>query len=138
MTEYEIADLAASKAFEFQGMISLFQTAISMMTDIVLQYMNILFAYMIAAYFIGPNLGRRQVWVLTTLYVLFQTWLIVIIIGRGYLVRKIGEALQELLGPSEVSMVLPMALTMTSVALLVAVLFASLYFMWSIRHPKTE
>ena len=61
MTEYEIADLAASKVFELQGGVSLFQTAISMTTDIVLQYMNILFAYIIAAYFIGANLGRRQV-----------------------------------------------------------------------------
>jgi hypothetical protein len=138
MTEYEIADLAASKAFQLQGGVSLFQTATSMTTDIVLQYMNILFAYIIAAYFIGANLGRRQVGVLTTLYVLFQTWMIVIIIARGYLVLKTGEALQELLGPSEVPMVLPMAITITSVAILVAVLFASLYFMWSIRHPKTE
>jgi hypothetical protein len=138
MTEYEIADLAVSKAFQLQGGVSLFQTATSMTTDIVLQYMNILFAYIIAAYFIGANLGRRQVGVLTTLYVLFQTWMIVIIIARGYLVLKTGEALQELLGPSEVPMVLPMAITITSVAILVAVLFASLYFMWSIRHPKTE
>ena len=138
MTEYEIADLAASKAFELQGMISLFQTAISMMADIVLQYMNILFAYMIAAYFIGPNLGRRQVWVLTTLYVLFQTWMIVVILGRGYLIGQIVEELQELQGSSAALEGLPLAIRTTSVVLLVAVLFASLYFMWSIRHPKTE
>jgi hypothetical protein len=138
MTEYEIADLAASKAFELQGVISLFQTAISMMTDIVLQYMNILFAYMIAAYFIGPNLGRRQVWVLTTLYVLFQTWMIVVILGRGYLIGQIVEGLQELLGSSPVLEGLPFAIRTTSAVLLVAVLFASLYFMWSVRHPKTE
>jgi hypothetical protein len=138
MTEYEIADLAASKAFQLQGGVSLFQTAISMMTDIVLQYMNILFAYILAAYFIGANLGRRQVGVLTTLYVLFQTWLIVIIMARAHIMLEIGEALQEHLGPSEVTMVLPMAITTTSVAILVAVLFASLYFMWSIRHPKIE
>jgi hypothetical protein len=138
MTEYEIADLAASKAFELQGVIALFQTAISMMTDIVLQYMNILFAYMIAAYFIGPNLGRKQVWVLTTLYVLFQTWMIVVILGRGYLIGQIVEGLQELQGSSPVLEGLPLAIRTTSVVLLVAVLFASLYFMWSIRHPKTE
>jgi hypothetical protein len=138
MTEYEIADLAASKVFEIQGGISLFHTATSMLTDIVLQYMNILFAYIIAAYFIGANLGRRQVWILTTLYVLFQTWMIVTFAARGHMVLKVGEALQELLGPSEVSMVLATALTITSVALLVAALFASLYFMWTVRDPKTE
>ena len=61
MTEYEIADLAASKAFQLQGVVSLFQTAVTMTTDIIQQYMSILFAYIIAAYFIGANLGRRQV-----------------------------------------------------------------------------
>jgi hypothetical protein len=138
MTEYEIADLAASKAFQLQGGVSLFQTAISMMTDIIQQYMNILFAYIIAAYFIGANLSRRQVWVLTTLYGMFQTWMIVAIIGRGYILGRIVEDFIELQGSSEALVVLPTALRITSVALLVAVLFASLYFMWSVRHPKTE
>jgi hypothetical protein len=138
MTEYEIADLAASKAFQLQGGISLFQTGVSMMTDIIQQYMNILFAYIIAAYFIGANLSRRQVWVLTTLYGMFQTWMIVAIIGRGYILGRIVEDFIELQGSSEALVVLPTALRITSVALLVAVLFASLYFMWSVRHPKTE
>ena len=138
MTEYEIADLAASKAFQLQGVVSLFQTAVTMMTDIIQQYMSILFAYIIAAYFIGANLGRRQVWVLTTLYVLFQAWMIMAIVGRGYLLGKIVENLQELQGSPAALAGLPLVLRTTSVALLVAVLFASLYFMWSVRHPKTE
>jgi len=138
MTEYEIADLAASKAFEIQGGVSLFQTAITMMTDLIQQYMNILFAYVIAAYFIGANLGRRQVWVLTTLYVLFQTWMIVAIAGRGYFLGLIVEKLQEVQGYSSALVALPAVLRATSIALLVATLFASLYFMWSTRHPKTE
>jgi hypothetical protein len=138
MTEYEIADLAASKAFQLQGGVSLFQTGISMMTDIIQQYMNILFAYIIAAYFIGANLSRRQVWVLTTLYVMFQTWMIVAFVGRGYFVGVIVDKLIELQGSAVALEGLPLALRTTSVVLLVAALFASLYFMWSVRHPKTE
>lgn len=138
MTEYEIADLAASKAVELQGGISLFQTAVSMVTDIIQQYMNILFAYIIAAYFIGASLSRRQAWILTTLYVLFQTWMIVAIIGRGYFLGIIVERLLELQDYSTAWMGLPLALRTTSAVLLVSVLFASLYFMWSVRHPKTE
>jgi hypothetical protein len=138
MTEYEIADLAASKAFQLQGGVSLFQTGISMMTDIIQQYMIILFAYMIAAYFIGANLSRRQVWVLTTLYVMFQIWWIVAFVGRGYMVGKIMEGIIELQDYSGALERLPLALRTTSPVLLVAALFASLYFMWSVRHPKTE
>jgi hypothetical protein len=72
MTEYEIADLAASSVFELQGQVSLFQTAVSMISDIVQQYMGILFGYIVAAYFIGASLGRRQVWVFTSLYVMWH------------------------------------------------------------------
>jgi hypothetical protein len=138
MTEYEMADLAASKVFEIQGGISLFQTATSMLTDIVLQYMNILFAYIIAAYFIGANLGKRQVWILTTLYVLFQTWMIAVFVTRGYLSGLILEDLLELQGGSVASLAPSSAFRTIFAALLVAALFASLYFMWSVRHPKAE
>jgi len=138
MTEYEIADLAASRAFEIQGGVSLFQTAVTMLTDLIQQYVNILFAYIIAAYFIGANLGRRQLWVLTSLYVLFQTWMIAAIAGRSYFMGLILENLQELQGSSSALVALPAVLRVTSIALLVAALFASLYFMWSTRHPKTE
>jgi hypothetical protein len=138
MTEYEIADLAASRAFELQGGMSLFQTQVTMMTDIIQQYMGFLFAYIAAAYFIGANLGRRQVWILTTLYVMWQAWMIAAIAGRGYILEIIIERIQELQGHTTALAGLPLVLRTTSLGLLVAALFASLYFMWSVRHPKTE
>ena len=140
MTEYEIADLAASKAFALQGAISLLQTAITMLTDIIQQYMNFLFAYIIAAYFIGANLDRRQVWILTTLYVMFQTWMIVAFVNRSNAVGTLLVELRELQGASVASLgqASASAFRMTAAALLVTALFASLYFMWSVRHPKTE
>jgi hypothetical protein len=35
-------------------------------------FMSAIFGYLIAAYFIGSNLTKAQVFVLTTLYVVFQ------------------------------------------------------------------
>jgi hypothetical protein len=64
--------------------------------------------------------------------------MIVAFVGRGYLVGVIVEEIIELQGYSGALERLPLALRTTSVALLVAALFASLYFMWSVRHPKTE
>jgi hypothetical protein len=138
MTEYEIADLAASSAFKLQGQVSLFQTALTMMTDIIQQYMGMLFGYIVAAYFIGASLTKRQVWILTTLYVMWQLWMIGVIGGRGYLARLILESMQEGQGINSTVADLPIMLTTTALGLLVAALAASLYFMWCVRHPKSE
>ena len=138
MTEYEIADLAASRVFEIQGQVSLFQVQIAIVADGIQQFMSILFGYIAAAYFIGANLGGRQAWVFTTLYVMWQVWMILAIGARSYLLELIAESLQEITDPSAALTDLPLALSLGVLSLLVAALFASLYFMWSVRHPKTE
>ena len=138
MTEYEIADLAASRAFEIQGVWSLLQTQMSMVTDILQQYMSILFGYIVAAYLIGANLSRRQVWIFTTLYIMWQVWMIMIMIGRSVLTAQFAENLRELVDTTTPLTTTIPVFIVTSSALLAAALFASLYFMWSIRHPRTE
>jgi hypothetical protein len=138
MTEYEIADLAASSASKLQGAVSLLQAALTMMTDIIQQYMAILFGYIVAAYFIGASLTRRQASILTTLYAMWQIWMIGVIAGRGYLARLIMERIQDLQGASSAAAGVPLVLTTVSIILLIGALFASLYFMWCVRHPRTE
>jgi hypothetical protein len=138
MTEYEIADLAASRAFELQGAVSLLQTQTTNITEAIQQYMSILFGYMAAAYFIGENLGRRQVRILTTLYVMWQAWIITIVVAKGLALGLILEALQELQDSTLPILGMSLVLRITSTGLLITVLFASLYFMWSVRHPETE
>lgn len=137
MTEYEIADLAASSAFKLQGQVSLFQTSITMMTDVVQQFMGLLFGFIIAAHFIGASLGRRQVYIFTMLYVLWQIWMISVIASRGYLARLILERLAENGDPGTDALSITPILTATSLSLLVAALSASLYYMWCVRHPGT-
>ena len=138
MTEYEIADLAASRVFELQGGVSLFQTGVFMVSEIIQQYMSLLFGYILAAHFIGASLGRRQVWILTTLYVMWAAWMLVVLAGRGWMATLVLQSVQDLQGSTSDLASLPQVVTTTSLALLVASLFASLYFMWSVRHPKTE
>ena len=67
MTEYEIADLAASKAFELQGMLSLLQVQMGTNGDGIQIFMSILFGFPAAAYFIGAGLERRQILVFSAL-----------------------------------------------------------------------
>jgi hypothetical protein len=136
MTEYEIADLAVSKSFELQGGVSLLQTAAISITDVIQQFMSLLFGYILAAYFIGTSLGRRQVWILTTLYIMWQAWMLTVIVGRGLGLIRINQGIQDMLGTDMVAW--SRVIAPASWALLVLSLFASLYFMWTVRHPKTE
>jgi len=53
MTEYEIADLALSKAMQLQGAVSLMQVQMGTMGDGIQLFMSVLFGFLAAAYFIG-------------------------------------------------------------------------------------
>jgi hypothetical protein len=145
MTEYEIADLAVSGSFRIQGQVALFQTQVSSVGEGIQQFMTILFSYMAAAYFVGMNLSRKQAWIFTVIYVMWQLWAIVAVISRGFALQQIVEVLRRLLdSQGEISAAasilaeIPILLRMSSISLLLAALIASLYFMWSIRHPKAS
>jgi hypothetical protein len=47
-------------------------------------FMTAIFGYLVAAYFIGPNLNKAQVVVLTALYIVFQTLNIIGIMGTAH------------------------------------------------------
>lgn len=138
MTEYEIADLAASKVFQLQGLGSMLQVQIASIGDGIQQFMSLMFAYIAAAYFVGANLDRRQAWIFTTLYILWQAWTIAATMARGVVMGLIQGRFVELQGSDAALEGVPIVLRTTSGALLVAALLASLYFMWTVRHPKTE
>lgn len=139
MTEYEIADLAASKAFEIQGAVSLFQVQSTALGDAVQQFMYALFAFLVAAHFVGASLNRRQVWIFTGIYTLWQIYTMSILAARSFLLIRISESLAKLLdSPSPMLDKMPWVLGSTGLFLLTIVLIASIYFMWSVRHAKTE
>ena len=139
MTEYEIADLAASKAFELQGQVSLLQVQSTTVGEVILQFMYALFAFLVAAYFVGAGLNRRQTWVFTGIYTLWQIHTISILVTRSFLLIKISESVTKLVdSPQPLLAKLPWVLSSTSLFLLTIALIASIYFMWSVKHPKTE
>ena len=103
------------------------------------QYMTVLFAYIAAAHFIGAQLETRQVAIFSTLYLVWQAWTLVILGFRSYGLVTTMASITELdktgtVGPAFVTQFI----TAGSVILLLFALFASLYFMWTVRHPKAE
>lgn len=142
MTEYEIADLAFSEAMQIQGYWQMFQGIVDSMGDITQQFMTVLFAFIAAAYFVGTDLTKRQAMIFTTLYTLWQLWTIMVHTVRGVGLRETLAVVPRETAINEtarqIQTVMPQVIGVTSFLLLMAALAASLYFMWDIRHPKTE
>jgi hypothetical protein len=125
MTEYEILDLAKS--------------AIDSMNSSFSLYLSIVSGYLIVAYFVGSNLNRVQTVIIGILFIAgasLQAWAM-----SAYQI-----AIQEYVAAKvDIS---PLTEYQTIIAsnhaghwiafLMVCGIIASLYFMWDIRHPKTN
>jgi hypothetical protein len=93
MTEYEIADLAASNFSNLIEMVSVIQVQAISITDGILQFMTILFSYIAAAYFVGASLNRGQAWILTSLYLFWQLWTIGVTLARGAMLTALHSSI---------------------------------------------
>lgn len=129
MTEFEMAEAVRSQ-------IAITQTQVDLACGMLDTFVSYLFAYLIAAYFIGEKLTRVQTWVVTLLY------LYVVVLNRlgAYQAfNDLGKLHAELamLAPDK-AQELPVTATLYAIQTFsVAAVIASLYFMWSMRHPKT-
>ena len=122
MTEAEWMDLAVQWS----------SNAISAFTI----YVTFTFAYLTAAFFIGERLTRVQMLITSTLY-LFSALcgLLACVNGIAFYGAAIGHAPSDM--PNYVFSSGEFWLTYVP-ALLTFGILASLYFMWSVRHPKTN
>ena len=134
MTEYEIAELAVSTQELFWQQAQVAQGVFQNVLTIMERFMTVLFGYLIVSYFIGAKLTRVQAGIMTALYLF---WL-----GRlGIVLSGLGSNGNIVLG--EMKKISPIFITrgdtsMLPLFFLLSVLtLASIYFMWSVRHPKT-
>ena len=119
MTQYEIIDAVGT----FQG---LAQSGI-------MNYFSILSAYLIVAYFVGTNLTRYQVLIITGLYLVMQTfvtWGIFIFFAAT---RMLTETIT--VGGWQPPPIKPIYVL---IPLLIVGIVAGLKFMWDVRHPGTK
>ncbi|MEP5569279.1 MAG: hypothetical protein ABJN62_15670 [Halioglobus sp.] len=132
MTEYEIADLALSKQALFWQATQAAQGLSGFLYTLMERFWTVLVGYLLVTYFIGDKLSRVQAAILTVLYL---CWL-------GGLVNHMTMMQTELsanflsmnaLNPDWTPPPHSMEFTYLFTATLVT---ASLYFMWSVRHPR--
>jgi hypothetical protein len=134
MTEYEIADLAVSTQELFIQQWQLAQGMGERVFDLMQQFGNLLFGYLIVAYFVGAKLTKVQLAIFNVLYLIWQFRLFFtlrIVSANGNILLGEMRKISPELTPDYPSI-------LSLFALLTGLLLASLYFMWSIRHPKTE
>ena len=139
MTEYEIADLAASKIMQTQGVFSIIQTQLSFYHDGIELFMTILFAFLAAAYFVGARMDKVQMWIFTVLYTVWQVWTIGSTTVRGAVAGLAFDRLFELADADRPAIAASSEYLRGSMTfLLIMALLASLYFMWHVRRQKAE
>jgi hypothetical protein len=98
-------------------------------------YVTFTMAYLVAAYFTGDRLTTFQTLTASILF-LFTAVIVTVAVINNTLI------LSAALETTELSAVTPFlggqiwAITMA--AIMTAGIIVSLYFMWSVRHPKTE
>jgi hypothetical protein len=138
MTEYEIADLALSTQEGIRQHVGLMLDTASLSLTSLSVYFSLIFGYLIVAYFAGANLTRVQNAVLTLLY------LSTVIINRvaWVSIQQAGKVLNlELMelrpDVSQVPLFTNTAIVISTVVFAASIV-GSLYFMWHVRHPKTD
>lgn len=136
MSEYEIADLAASTQAVFFQQLEIAQGMGDRVLGLVQQFGNLLFGYLLVAYFVGANLTRVQTAILTTLYLAWQARVSAVLYGISANATVLLEEMAETSPDTTLRLTVPSL--MPTYLLLAGVTLASLYFMWSIRHPKKE
>jgi hypothetical protein len=138
MTEYEIADLALSTQEGLRQQVGLVQEQASLAISSLSVYFSLIFGYLLAAYFVGANLTRAQSVILTLLYLssifLNRSGFLSIQLGG----RDLNMGLMELNPDARPVFLFSDAGIVFAIAVSAALIVASLYFMWSVRHQKTE
>ncbi len=122
MTEYELADVISSYAVQGGTFFTIWLTILS--------------AYAVVAYVVGKNLTTYQISWLNTLY-LFATFSAIYGFSGSFYTQVFYIELIKEINPDSPQR-MRNEMTFVTTALATFGTFATLKFMWDIRHPKAE
>ena len=138
MTEYEIADLALSNTALLQNQISIIQAHGSMIISNLTLFYSLVFGYLLAAYIVGKQLTTTQTIILSLLYLAAVIYNRVSALEVFMAYISSINTLEEMAGqPIPRVTATEGSLALITVFVILSIL-ASLFFMWSVRHPKAE
>ncbi len=122
MSEYELADLIASYSNASMAAMTLYLTAVT--------------AYLVAAFTAGERLSTRQVFIVNGLFVFVACFFLYGTVGYFYRAFEYVQDLRLLDPDRRLTLNIETITFIATVELLG--IFAALYFMWNVRHPKSE
>ena len=135
MTEYQIADLALSTQAIYWQQAQTSAAVVDSLGVIIDRFTTLLFGYIVVAYFVGKNLTRVQVTILTALYLVWQVRLMAITFTMLDRMERISVEMSKLDAETPG---MPGSSTVVMATITIACTLASVYFMWNVRRPKTE
>jgi hypothetical protein len=150
MTEYEIADLALSSAELITSQYAIGQNQGGLVVDNLTLFYSLLFGYLLAAYAVGKKLSTVQAAILTVLYlaaVIYNRFFGFMLLSESMLGVSSWDQMMQATSPSEVATAAISSPAMTAdqsgvlafvTVFVVLAVVASLFFMWSVRHPRDE
>jgi hypothetical protein len=138
MTEFEIAQLEIMQVERNMSAINAITSTTGLVQADIANWLALLFGYLLVAYFIGANLTRMQVIILNALYIASVGFLTFTIVSTSSVVSRLLDLLRGLTVRDTEVMSMSLTAQWFAMALNLTMILASLYFMWSIRHPKAE
>ena len=138
MTEYEVASLALDQASAIREQVTLRQTQAEILTGVATTFWSVLFAYIAVAYFAGTALTRLQVCILNFLYSLIVIWLVASYWGAHSAATYQYLELLELQPNRGMPFAWRAEVRYFGFALQALSTLASLWFMWTVRHPAEK
>ncbi|MEH6570670.1 MAG: hypothetical protein V7709_16440 [Halioglobus sp.] len=137
MTEFELQQLDYMETERIQGLLGLIQSQAELIANDATMMSTLLFGYLVVAYFVGGHLTKVQAAIFSTLYVaafLANSFSATnsALVAVGFQARYV-----ELSGATGSPSLTPIFMFLGAM-LNLSMLLGSLYFMWSVRHPKTE
>lgn len=138
MTEFELVQLEFMHSERAVNLLELLQAQGALMQTDSLGFSTLLFGYLLVAYFIGANLTRVQVLIFSVLYICSIGAVIFQLFANAYTAMGFLKRFYEV--TENTRELTPLNLHYIGYGLLLstAIVFASLYFMWTVRHPKIE
>ncbi len=117
MTQYELQDLFVSWVAQTQQM--------------SITYLSIVSGYLLVAHFLGSQLSRPQVIIVNAIYIVYAIAQIGGFYSQMVTLADLGEASLQLGGYADIA-----AWGILWCSIQLTMLIGSLYFMWTVRHPK--
>ena len=117
MTQYELQDLFVSWVAQTQQM--------------SITYLSIVSGYLLVAHFLGSQLSRPQVIIVNAVYIVYAIAQIGGFYSQMVTLAALGEASLQLGGYTDIA-----AWGILWCSIQLTMLIGSLYFMWTVRHPK--